>query len=65
MRLHKNSTPYHPQAKGQANCTNKVLVIILKKIGEKNRLDWESKLDLALWSFRTIYKVATKFIRIQ
>ena len=32
MILHKKSTPYHPQANGQAKSTNKVIVWILKKI---------------------------------
>ena len=59
MIMHKKSTPYHPQANGQAKSTNKVLVRILKKIVEENRSDWADKLDSALWSFRTAYKVAT------
>lgn len=59
MILHKKSTPYHPQANGQAKSTNKVLIRILKKIVLENRSDWDDKLDSALWSLRTAYKVAT------
>lgn len=59
MILHKKSTPYHPQANGQAESINKVLVRILKKIVSTGRSDWDEKLDSALWSFRTAYKVAT------
>ena len=51
MILHKKSTPYHPQANGQAESTNKVLVRILKKIVSEHRPDWDEKLDSALWSF--------------
>ena len=60
MILHKNSTAYHPQANGQAESTNKVLVRILKKIVEENRANWDEKLDLTLWAFQTAYKVATE-----
>ena len=51
MILHKKSTPYHPQANGRAESTNKALVQILKKIVSEHRSDWDEKLDLALWSF--------------
>ena len=60
MILHKKSTPYHPQANGQAKSTNKVLVRILKKIVFEHISNWDEKLDLALWSFRMSYKVATR-----
>ncbi len=59
MILHKKSTPYHPQANGQAESSNKVLLRILKKIVSENKKDWDDKLDSALWSFRTAFKVAT------
>ncbi|MCO5594436.1 hypothetical protein L7F22_048466 [Adiantum nelumboides] len=55
--LHKKSTPYHPQEK--AKSSNKVLVRILKKIMSENKSNWDDKLDLALWAFRTTFKVAT------
>ena len=32
---------------------------ILKKIVSENRVDWDDKLDSALWSFWTAFKVAT------
>lgn len=59
MILHKKSSTYHPQANGQAESSNKVLIRILKKIVSENRSDWDTKLDSALWSFRTAYKVTT------
>ena len=59
MMAHKKSTPYHPQANGQAESSNKVILRILKRIVSDNRRDWDDKLDSVLWSFRTAYKVAT------
>ncbi|MCO5614955.1 hypothetical protein L7F22_069241 [Adiantum nelumboides] len=57
MILHKNSTPYHPQDNGQAESSNKILVKILKKIVQENHKDWDLKLDSAIWSFKTTFKV--------
>ena len=42
--VHKKSTPYYPQAKS----TNKTLQMILKKIINENRTDWDRKLNSAL-----------------
>ena len=47
--VHKKSTPYYPQANGLAESTNKTLQIILKKIVNENRTDWDQKLNSALW----------------
>lgn len=33
----------------------------LKKIVSENRRDWDQMLDLALWAFRTAFKVTTGF----
>ena len=48
MILHKKSTPYHPQANGQAKSTNKVIVRILKKIVAESRLDWDTKFGFSI-----------------
>ena len=37
MVTHKKSEPYHPQANGQAESTNKVLCTTLTKVVEGNR----------------------------
>ena len=44
--MHRKSTPYHPQANGQAKSSNKLLCTI--KIVENSRIDWELKLHSAL-----------------
>ena len=59
MILHKKSTVYYPQANGQAESTNKILIRIIRKVVSKNKTDWNEKLDSALWAFRTAFKVAT------
>ncbi|MCO5610456.1 hypothetical protein L7F22_064694 [Adiantum nelumboides] len=58
MISHHKSTPYYPQANGQAESTNKTLISILTKIVEAHRTDWDLKLTSALWAYRTAYKVA-------
>eukprot|EP00253_Pinus_taeda_P036056 PITA_36056 len=37
---HKMNTPYHPQANGQVESTNKVIEAILTKTIKENRKDW-------------------------
>ena len=59
MIIHRKSCAYYPQANGQqAESTNKTLCRILTKIVEASHGDWEHKLTVALWAYRTTYKVA-------
>ncbi|XP_070025622.1 uncharacterized protein [Nicotiana sylvestris] len=46
---HKVTTPYHPQASGQVEVSNREIKSILSKIVNANRTDWSKKLDDALW----------------
>ena len=53
---HKMSTPYHPQTNGQAEVSNREIKHILEKIVKPSRKDWSSRLEEALWAYRTAFK---------
>ena len=53
---HRKSTPYHPQANGQVESTNKVIEGILTKTVHLHRRDWEERLPEALWAYRTTWR---------
>ena len=49
--IHKKFTVYYPQANGQAESSNKILLRFIIKIVSENKDDWDQKLDSALWAF--------------
>ena len=53
---HKIATPYHPQTSGQVEVSNRQIKAILEKNVSTPRKDWSTKLDDALWAYRTAYK---------
>ncbi|KAL0312975.1 UNVERIFIED_CONTAM: Retrovirus-related Pol polyprotein from transposon.6 [Sesamum radiatum] len=53
---HRISTAYHPQTNGQAEISNREIKSILEKMVNPNRKDWSTRLDDALWAYRTAYK---------
>ena len=53
---HVMSLAYHPQTNGQEEISNREIKKILEKAVSSSRKDWSSKLDDALWAYRTAYK---------
>ncbi|KAG9458303.1 hypothetical protein H6P81_002811 [Aristolochia fimbriata] len=53
---HKVATPYHAQTSGQVEVSNRELKRILEKTVSTSRRDWKTKLDDALWAYRTAFK---------
>ncbi|KAK9035209.1 hypothetical protein V6N11_077257 [Hibiscus sabdariffa] len=53
---HRIATVYHPQTNGQAEISNREIKQILEKTVSTSRKDWSSKLDEALWAYRTAFK---------
>ena len=54
--LHRVTTPYHPQANGQVDVSNREVKTILKKIIHPDGKDWADKLPDALWAYQMAYK---------
>ena len=56
---HRKSTPYHLQANGQVESTNKVLESIITKTVHLHRRDWAERLPEALWAYKTTWRNKT------
>ena len=55
------TSPYHPQANGQVESTNKTLENILTKNVAYHHWDWAQKLPKALSAYRTTWQNTTGF----
>ncbi|KAL4384071.1 hypothetical protein GQ457_15G019380 [Hibiscus cannabinus] len=53
---HRIATAYHPQTNGQAEISNREIKQILEKTVSTSMKDWSTKLDEALWAYRTAFK---------
>ena len=53
---HKKSTPYHMQANKTAEVFNKIFETVLTKVCNTNRNDWDLKIPVVLWAYRTTCK---------
>ena len=58
---HRVASPYHPQANGQVESTNKVIESILTKTVKSHRRDWANRLLEALWAYCTTWRNTTGF----
>ena len=62
---HRKSTPYHPQANGQVEFTNKNLEAIMTKTVQIHRKYWSDNLHEALWAYRITWKDSIGFTPYQ
>ena len=53
---HVRSLDYHPQSIRQVEISNREMKNILEKTVNADKKDWSSKLEDALWAYRTAYK---------
>jgi hypothetical protein len=58
---HIKYSPYHPQANGKVESTNKVLETILTKTIQLHHKDWADRLPKALWAYQTTWRNTTGF----
>ncbi len=59
LMKHISSTTYYPQGNDQAKSTNKVIDILLTKLVNKKRSDWDEHLHTILYAYQIAFKVTT------
>ena len=57
---HMTSTPYHLQANGKVEVTNRALEGIPTKVMSNNKKDWADRLVEATWAYNTTWKTTTR-----
>jgi transposase InsO family protein len=62
---HENSTPYYPQANGQVEAINKIIITMLRRIIGIHKTTWHMMFFSTLWAYQTSVKSATGFTPFQ
>jgi hypothetical protein len=62
---HENSSLYYLQANGQVEAINKVLKTMIQQMVGVNKTSWHLQLFSALWAYRTLVKIVTRFTPFQ
>jgi transposase InsO family protein len=62
---HEKSTPYYPQANGQVETINKVLITMLLRMIGIHKTSWHTMLFSAVWVYQTSVKSSTRFTPFQ
>ena len=58
---HNRSTPYHPKLNGTIEASNKIFETTLTKVCNANRDEWDLKILVVLWAYRTTCKWITSW----
>jgi transposase InsO family protein len=58
---HENSTTYYPQANGQVEAINKILITMLRQMIGIHKMSWHTMLFSTLWDYYTSIKSAIGF----
>jgi transposase InsO family protein len=62
---HENSTPYYPQANGQVEEINKILITMLRRMIGIHKTSWHTMFFSSCWAYQTSVKSATEFTPFQ
>lgn len=62
---HHKSSPYHPQVNGTVEAFNKILEMGLTKVCCANRDNWDERVPVVLWAYRTTTKRLHRYTPFQ